>query len=126
MKSFTEFIAEASKPAEYTGVMSPSEMKKHIGDAKFKAIIKHPWYKDNFSHQPVLGMKYERNNYGHEIVHVAHGPTESETPLRRMAQFQLSPSGRKVENVHMFHNFNNETHKDELKWKHVKSLHSYD
>lgn len=135
MKSFTEFITEGkNKQPESTDVMSLADMQKHIGKAKMNAIMKHPWYRDNFGHVQSLGvpvgMKYERNEHGFETVHVAHGPY-GDQQMRKMAQFQLNYSGRKVDNVHLFRNWGNEVYDDshrdmagKIKWKHAKSLHS--
>ena len=120
MKSFSQFITESKE--EHTKTMTPKDMKVHIGAAKFNAVIKHPWFRDHFADKDVLGMQYHRTATGLESVKVAHGPIGTDKVLRRMGEFHLSVTGRKVHNVDIYNNWNNEKHGDGLVWRHAKQF----
>ena len=119
MKTFKEFILE-----ETSDVMTPAQMRDHIGKAKFNAVTKHPWYREHFANQEHVGMRYVQKGIGSE-VHVAHAPVGKEK-YRKMAQFQLSHSGRRVHQVNLYHNSNDERYEGgglhgHVHWHHVKS-----
>ena len=118
MITFKEYLLESSTS---TKTMTPSEMKDHLGNGKFNAVVKHAWFHDHFHNKEVLGMQHRKTDTGLESVIVAHGPIGANKPLRRMGEFHLSASGRKIDNVHIFHNNDNEMHNGKLVWKHVKS-----
>lgn len=118
MKSFSEFINEVTEV--HTETMHPRDMKAHIGAGKFNAIIKHPWFRDHFADKDVIGMQYHRTTTGLESVKVAHGPIGTGKTLRRMAEFHIGASGRKIDNVDLYQNWNDEKHNNSLVWRHVK------
>ena len=134
MKKFSDFVTEAKTehPVGFSKVMTPAEMQKHIGKAKFNALTRHKFYKDYFSHMAAMdvpvGMKYEKSEHGFETIHVAHGPVGDEK-VRRMAQFQLGYGGRKVDNAHLYINRNGKEisgHPGQIDWTHLRSEHDHD
>lgn len=131
MKTFKELREAAVKGEERTATMHPEDMLKHIGKSKFNAVTKHPWYHQYFAHHhhlgTAIGMRYRRNKWGHEQVDVAHGPVgEGEKSIRRMVTFDISSSGRKSSNAHLFHNNGSEKRDGNLVWRHIKSQHNPD
>ena len=126
MKSFKDYLIEADHPEVHTGVLSAKELLSHISNAKLKSIAKHPYFRDNF-HTAMnagipIGYRYHRSRHGFEHVQVAHGPMGDNKPLRRMAEFHFRYNGRSVSQAHLYHNWDNERHREgNLYWKHVKS-----
>ena len=116
MKTFKEFLNEGETR---TASMSTLDMKAHLGNTKFSTIIKHPWFKDYFADKTVA-MQHHKTDTGLETVDVAHGGI-GDDKLKRKVSFQLSRTGRKIDNAHLYHNKNDERHNGGIVWRHVKT-----
>lgn len=120
MKTFKEFVAEGKLTSSEP--MAPTDMQNYIGKARFNAVIKHPLFKQHFQNKNIA-MQYHKTDTGLDHMTVGHG---NENGLRRKADFHFNLSGRGIDNIHVFHNRDDERHNGGLVWKHIKSLHGED
>lgn len=116
MKTFKQYITEATKIVGSTGLMRPADMKKHVGDGRFNAVLNHPYF-DNFKNKEIV-MQYHRDDNGLDHMLVAHGDVKG---LRRRGEFHFTPSGRKIDTARLAHNWDNERRDGKVVWHHVKS-----
>jgi len=113
MISFREYLSEGvvGEP------MRPEDMIKHVGKTKFNSVVKHDWFKKYFQNKNIA-MQYNKTDTGLDHIVVAHG---NEGGYRRRAEFHFSPSGRKIDNVHLAQNKDDERRNGMLVWNHIKS-----
>jgi hypothetical protein len=117
MKTFIEYIAEATGFVGSTEPMHPADMKKHVGAGRFNAVINHPYFSDHFRNKEIV-MQYHRADNGLDHMLVAHGDVNG---LRRRGEFHFTHSGRKIDTARLAHNWDNERHEGKVVWRHVKS-----
>lgn len=112
-------LDESLDEGKYTSSepMSPEDMQKNIDKSRFNAVIKHPWFKQYFQNKNIA-MQYHKTDTGLDHMVVGHG---NEGGLRRRAEFHFNSNGRKIENVHLAHNRDDEKHNGKLVWRHIKS-----
>ena len=81
MLKFKEFIEEgfvSGKPVK-TGVISATELQKHLTKGKFKSVVTHKYHRLYASHpDKPTGYKYERDEHGFEKVHAGHAGTHKD------------------------------------------------
>lgn len=122
--SYKQFLKES----EQQKIMTAVEFKQKY-PGPFNAVTRHAWYKEFFGNAASLGMqvgfRYD-NGKALDSVTVAHSAMGTKK-LRRMCEFVLGVSKRKVSDVHLFQNWGDDKYSGgsldgRLRWQHVKSL----
>lgn len=131
-------MARQSKlqPNTTHGPMNSQQLVDLIGKTKANAVFKHPWYKRHVSDLSAVpgnqtAHKVTVDNYGYPTVHSTSSYTykgHDGRQTRHMIQSALSKDGGKVQQVHLFHNYNNERHDKQYGgspvWNYIRSLHN--
>lgn len=125
MKPLKNYFFESKAPVldEESGILTTEQLINLIGQDRYDIIIKHKWFKEHFVGSHLNIAFIFRRKHGQEEVDLAHSPFGPNL-VRKMIKIQFSKTGRKIINIHLYTNKNNEKQADgKLFWKHVKSLH---
>lgn len=119
-----DLLESKSHPDESSGSIDFKTLVSKVGKGPANALLKHEYYQTYIKDMHTLGIPVAyKYSYHNDILTLFAGHGEfGDKKLRRMIQFNVSHTGRKIYNAHLFHATpDNVTSDGKTLWQHIKS-----